>query len=208
MELNGSLYKVRTALTKLPNGSVAVDPLALVQIDYLTFWFFGTVTYGEVDFFYQEYFYNTTQYTGSNNVYNEAYGYKNAWDAIDFADAATSIFELGFALWVGAVAGPAVLFTAGWDFAQLLLATDTVNQAYSSDSSIGYIGTAIQNDYIYDGYLGYGTNGWGLRVDVGGTWQNALLPLAYSGTDSQWISIIAHLFQNTYGSQWTWEGVF
>ena len=98
----------------------------------------------------------------------------------------------------------------GWDASQLYLATQDINTAYSADQSIGYLGTAIQNDYICDSYAGVFTgNGWDLHVHINGEGlENALMPLAFSALMSPTISQNAHYFQNQYGTACTWVGAY
>ena len=98
----------------------------------------------------------------------------------------------------------------GWDASQLYLATQDISTAYSADQSIGYLGAAIQNDYICDPYAGVFTgNGWDLHVHINGEGlENVLMPLAFGALMSPTISQNAHSFQNQYGTAWTWVGAY
>jgi len=209
--LGNKEYRVEAALTKFTNGTEYVDPLDNVQIDYLTFWFFGTVTYGEVDVIYQDYFYNTIGYTYPYAV-NEASSWKAAIDAAATTLGGAGLADALFPLLLGSIGLVAWVFTALWDAADLATLALDVNAAYSADQGVGFIPTYIQNDYIYPGYTYIQTvlSGWGIHVFTGFDygWQNALIPEAFSAVDSPGISNAAHTFLNNYGNNWIWVGAY
>lgn len=200
-------YIVKAAILNLPNGSHFVDPLAQVQIDYLTFWFFGTVTYGEVDYIFQQYFYNAISYVGFS--YNEAYAYKMEAAAVSLGVIGGEVITFVAGLVINSVNLMAGAVTIAWDDIDLYLLSSDVNSAYAADQSAGVLNTALQNDYIYDGFAGFGTNGWGLHVFIMGKgWVNALYPLTLSGVMSPYISMVCHDFLNEYGPYYVWVGLY
>ena len=207
--LKGETYKVSAAITEYPNGTKVIDPYDSVAIDYLSIWFFGWHRYGEVDYIYQDYYYNTVSFTGYS--YNEAYAWDTEWQSFEIAFLANMVIEAIWPLFLASIAGTiAWVYTAFWDALDITAAANVINSAYSADTGTGFIPTAIQNDYIWDSYVGIVTgNVWGLHVynDNQG-WINALLPEAFSGYDSVSISSQAHTFQNDYGSQWVWVGPY
>ena len=163
----------------------------------------------EVDYIYQDYYYYTVSFTGYS--YNEAYAWDTEWQSFEIAFLANMVIEAIWPLFLASIAGTiAWVYTAFWDALDITAAANVINSAYSADTGTGFIPTAIQNDYIWDSYVGIVTgNGWGLHVynDNQG-WINALLPEAFSGYDSVSISSQAHTFQNDYGSQWVWVGPY
>jgi hypothetical protein len=191
-------YNVKAAILDLPNGSQIVDPLAQVQIDYQTFWFFGTVTYVEVDYIFQQYFYNAISCVGFN--YNEAYAYKMEAAAVSLGVIGADVITFVAGLVIDAVNPLAGAVTLPWDAVDLYLISSNVNAAYAADITLGVLNTAPQNDYMYYGFAGVGTNGWGLHVFITGRgWVNALYPLTLSGVVSPYISLVCHDFQMNMG---------
>ena len=128
--------------------------------------------------------------------YNEAYAYKMETAAVSLgvigADVIT--FVAGFA--IDAVNLLAGAVTIAWDADGLYLISSDVNAAYAADQSVCVLNTALQNDYIYEGFAGDGTNGWGVYVFIMGRGLvNALYPLTFSGVVSPYISLVCHDFQ-------------
>ncbi len=206
LQANNSENIVSAAVVRSQNGSQIIDPLVAARIDYLSAWLIGT--YGEVDYIYQNYFYDTVSFTGTN--LNEAYAYYAVLQAIQLGELSVA-FVSGIVAYMASILGLSLwVFTAGWDAADTTIMLQTYEKAYNADLGTGYVPTALQNDYLYTWYFGVLTgNGWGIHVYVDGTgWENGLIPMAFSGIDSVHLSNIAHSFVNEYGNQCIWLGAY
>lgn len=212
MEINGSIYHESASIVQAPKGMKLIDPTVMVQINYLSqsFGWFGTLTFGEVDFIYENYMYNAYPEVGYN--YNEAYQLVHTFlifATVGGGTAAVLTAVIGTAAAaIGDLGTISSLGTAAYEISDLAYAYGEINLAYSSDSNS--LPIVIQNDYIYDSYAGALTgNGWGMQVYVDNVgWQQALYPLVFSGLDSPGLSSFAHNFQSKYSSNWHWVGLY
>lgn len=211
MKINGTLYKENASIVHAPNGIKLIDPTVMVQINYLTqsFGWFGTLTYGEVDFIYENYMNNAQPEVGYN--YNEAEQLVHIFLEFSTGGAVTSSVLIAVlslaASAIGDLGTIAGIGTAVYEAADLGYAYGELSLAYSSDSNS--LPIVIQNDYIWDLYLGIMVNGRGMKVYVDNDgWQQALYPLVFSGIDSPALSSFAHSFQSKYSSNWHWVGLY
>ena len=204
LKTNNSENIVTADVIRSPNGSQILDPHVAVQIDYLSARLIGR--YGEVDYIYQNYFYNTVSFTGTN--LNEAYAYYIVLQAIQL-DELSVAFISGIVAYMASILGlPLWVFTAGWDAEDTTVMFQTYEKAYNADWGTDYVPTAVQNDYLYTWYFGVLTgNGWSIQVYADGTgWESGLIPMAFSRIDSVHLSNIANAFVDEYGNKCVWLG--
>ena len=199
LKTNNSQNIVTAAVIRSPNGSQILDPHVAVQIDYLSARLIGR--YGEVDYIYQNYFYNTVSFTVTNS--NEAYSYYMVLQAIQ-------LDELSVAYMASILRLPLWVFTAGWDAEDTTVMFQTYEKAYNADWGTDYVPTAVQNDYLYTWYFGVLTgNGWSIQVYADGTgWESGLIPMAFSRIDSVHLSNIANAFVDESGNKCVWLGAY
>ncbi len=206
MQSNDSEDIVSAAVVRSPNGSQIIVPPVAVQIDYLSAWLMGR--YWEADYFYQNYFYDTVTFSGTN--INEAYAYYNVLREIQPSELNLSLIS-GIVAFMASILGLSVwVFTADWDAADTTIMYQKYENTYNADWGTGYVPTAVQNDHLYTWYLGVLTgNGRGIHVYVDGTgWESGLIPTVFSDIDSVHISNIAHAFVNKNGNQCVWMGAY
>ena len=212
IKINSTEYRETATIVQAPSGMKLIDPTVMVQINYLShnFWWIGTITFGEVDYIYENYMYNAQWEVGYN--YNEAYNLKNTFLQFSIGGAAvstvlTTVIGLAASA-IGDLGTVVSISTLAYDAADLGYAYGEISNAYGADSNC--LPIAIQNDYIWDWYIGGLTgNGWGIHVYVDNNgWQQVLYPLSFSGFESPGISTFAHNFQSKYSSNWQWVGLY
>jgi hypothetical protein len=206
LKTNNSENIVTTAIIRSPNGSQIINPLVAVQIDYLSAWLISR--YEEVNYIYQNYFYETVSFRRTN--LNEAYAYYIVLQAIQL-DELDVAFISGIVAYMASILelSPWV-FAAGWDEKNTTVMSQTYEKAYNADRGTGYVPTAVQNDHLYTWYFGVLTgNGWRIHVYVDGTgWESGLIPMAFSRIDSAHLSNIANAFVDDYGKKCVWLGTY
>ncbi len=207
LKINGEIYKVWKTSIYTPEGVEIVDPYVWVHIHYFTtqiaWW---TVTYGEVDFIYQEFLYDT--YPLNHRHYDEAYAFKDKFDKLA---PGSSVYGVIFGAILSAIGMAVGSVFLGLDVAELVYAQQKINDAYYKDESMGYMLICTQNDYFYpQTVVGNLADGWGIKVYISNVgWVDALYPLVLSGVVSWHISDISHKIVNTYGdNNIVWMGVY
>lgn len=202
LKTNNSENIVTTAIIRSPNGSQIINPLVAVQIDYISAWLISR--YEEVNYIYQNYFYETVSFRRTN--LNEAYAYYIVLQAIQLDELSVAFVSAIVAYMASILVLSLWVFTAGWDAADTTVMFQTYEKAYNADWGTGYVPAAVQNDHLYTWYFGVLTgNGCRIHVYVDGTGlESGLIPIAFSGIDSVHLSNIANAFVDDYGNKCVW----